>query len=388
MFSLGQELALEQLDEICLHSKGVIKAVSDPEHTDYGMRIRILISTTSYKCMNGGLEFKPKEKFDIYVPRNFPFSIPKVKFIHKRYLGTPHVQWGTDICLYLSPDVDWDPQDALYGFFDQLDRWLKAASVNNLDPADAPPHPPVAYDPNYKFNFVIQASTPAINNDSGYWTGYAILTPKRNNLFELNSWVNKFEEVPINQVIAPTILFDSPFPFEYPRNVFEFLDQLKLQNISKDVFCNFLFEQLINIQNLDEIFLVVGSPLRKDVNTLKTEQHIEIWRISKNNLISVIKTINFLSSDETKKRENFLEWAKNTPIEWCRVFENRKELTKRRDEGSSANWFRDQRVLLLGCGALGSHIAEYIVRAGVKDIMLVDSDIITPGIPCTPTVLS
>ena len=34
------------------------------------------------------------------------------------------------------------------------------------------------------------------------------------------------------------------------------------------------------------------------------------------------------------------------------------------------------RVLLMGCGALGSHIAEQLVRSGVGFLRLVDRDIV------------
>ncbi|MCB9894382.1 MAG: ThiF family adenylyltransferase [Planctomycetes bacterium] len=37
---------------------------------------------------------------------------------------------------------------------------------------------------------------------------------------------------------------------------------------------------------------------------------------------------------------------------------------------------RDSRVLLVGCGALGTHLAEFCVRAGVGELTIVDRDIV------------
>ena len=34
----------------------------------------------------------------------------------------------------------------------------------------------------------------------------------------------------------------------------------------------------------------------------------------------------------------------------------------------------------MGCGALGSNIAEYIVRAGVKNLKMIDNKSVNPGI--------
>jgi len=37
---------------------------------------------------------------------------------------------------------------------------------------------------------------------------------------------------------------------------------------------------------------------------------------------------------------------------------------------------RKSRVLLVGCGALGTHLAEFCVRAGVGELVIVDRDIV------------
>ena len=69
-----------------------------------------------------------------------------------------------------------------------------------------------------------------------------------------------------------------------------------------------------------------------------------------------------------------------TNISWCRVLENRAEVTVRRDTGSDLTWFSDKSVTLWGCGALGSHVAEALVRANVAKLKLVDNGIVKPGI--------
>ncbi len=46
---------------------------------------------------------------------------------------------------------------------------------------------------------------------------------------------------------------------------------------------------------------------------------------------------------------------------------------------------RDSRIALLGVGALGSAIAEMLVRAGVRQIALVDGDLLQPGNVCRHT---
>ena len=43
-------------------------------------------------------------------------------------------------------------------------------------------------------------------------------------------------------------------------------------------------------------------------------------------------------------------------------------------------WFRGKRVAIWGCGAIGTHVAESVVRAGATRIELVDNRWVGPGL--------
>src|SRR3546814_10991725 len=58
------------------------------------------------------------------------------------------------------------------------------------------------------------------------------------------------------------------------------------------------------------------------------------------------------------------KWMVEATVRWCTVLENRPEIVIRRDIESHTSQLRDKRVLLFGCGALGSAIAECALRAG------------------------
>ena len=58
----------------------------------------------------------------------------------------------------------------MYGFIKRLDAWIRDAAVNNLDPDDAPLHPPVAYSTINRL-FVPRADTPLV--DRSPWFGLA-----------------------------------------------------------------------------------------------------------------------------------------------------------------------------------------------------------------------
>ena len=62
------------------------------------------------------------------------------------------------------------------------------------------------------------------------------------------------------------------------------------------------------------------------------------------------------------------------------VRELRPEVTRRRDDSSPMAWFCGKRVAIWGCGAVGSHVAESVVRAGARTVELIDNKTVTPGL--------
>src|SRR5207247_2909047 len=64
-----------------------------------------------------------------------------------------------------------------------------------------------------------------------------------------------------------------------------------------------------------------------------------------------------------------LAWGRSTNVSPERVFAR----------GSLPDSLQHSAVALIGCGALGSKIAEMLVRAGLRQISLFDKDTIEPG---------
>jgi hypothetical protein len=73
-------------------------------------------------------------------------------------------------------------------------------------------------------------------------------------------------------------------------------------------------------------------------------------------------------------------WINNGSINWVELFEDRPEVTQRRDGDSPAAWLNGKKILVLGCGALGGPAAEICVRAGAGYVEVVDSGTVTPGV--------
>jgi len=141
--------------------------------------------------------------------------------------------------------------------------------------------------------------------------------------------------------------------------------------------------------------LLVGTPSR-EVEPGQRVAHLVGWRIAhEGGLITELHgALMSRTWDQYAEHEEFGEciqalradvaalgtrWLANTNIRWLRVFEDRSETTRRRDQDSAAAWLRGRRVLVLGGGALGAPVAEMAVRAGAQ-VVVVDNGVVTPGI--------
>ncbi len=143
----GQLSALAEVRRIAAASPGVLDevGVSLPDKEGGGLLVEVSIDCTGIESVPDGLHYRPRERFRVWIPSDYPFSPPSVWTPHIRFAGTPHVQWKRHLCLYQAPSYEWNPSDGMYGFFERLELWLRRAARNTLDAEGAPLHPPVAY---------------------------------------------------------------------------------------------------------------------------------------------------------------------------------------------------------------------------------------------------
>lgn len=119
--SRGQLLALLQLKDIEDNSDGALEILEQPIELNASSQIliRLSLETKGYRTIHG-LAFRDRERFDLFIHRDFPFKKPIIYFAHKRFIGTPHVQWGSAICLYQSSETEYNPSDGMFGFLTEL----------------------------------------------------------------------------------------------------------------------------------------------------------------------------------------------------------------------------------------------------------------------------
>ena len=373
----GIEIAREQLREIAATSDGSVQVNREVDLGDEKYQFDISIRFDGLERVKDGLPVRAREQFQLIVGPTFPFNYPYVLTPHKRFSGFDHVQGHRQLCLYQSP-TDWRPADGMYGYVSRLDSWIRNAARNNLDPDDAPLHPPVEY-PSVMRVIVPKANTPTVSGTP--WIGYAELR-KRTNHTEIVSWRTLDQECPAQSAL--TILLPERFPFEYPKTVDNLFDEIK-PHYGNDY--SFLFELCTHSTRIapkTALTVVIGSPMRRVVGGGPRLQHLAVWEIpaaDADKLRALEDTLHERSElriDEALKP--VAEWAFNAKVGWCYVLEMRPEVTQRRDFSAPMTWFRGKRVAIWGCGAIGSHVAESVVRAGASRVELVDNKIVKPGL--------
>lgn len=138
------DLAAEQLADLADTSAGAIQVLGSRPLPD-GTLFTISLDTAGVQTAPGGIKVRGRERFEVVIGPSFPFQPPIVKVTHRRWARCSHVQWGRQLCLYAAPPVEWNPVDGMRGLVSRLCLWLERAAAGDLDPAEQPLHPPVAY---------------------------------------------------------------------------------------------------------------------------------------------------------------------------------------------------------------------------------------------------
>lgn len=379
--SRGQQLALLQIGDIAANSNGaleILELAAESKSEGY-IWVRLSIETKDYRTGNG-LTFRDRERISLHIHPDFPFKKPSIYFAHKRFIGTPHVQWGNSICLYQSGETEYDPSDGMFGFFDRVEQWMRAAGKGELDPDDAALHPPVAYTTS-STTFVIRADTHAEIAEDGIWIGRANLRKIRDDRFDLIGWtkLDDWGDADPGHPIAAAILFDKPLATEFPTKVNDLINLVENAGLSFGMLYSLLKIFALVGSEDEHAYFVLGAPMRRKAAGEPLRPHLTIWEISPDTL-KVLRAMVRSKGEDNAARHELAKWMVEAGVKWCKVLEDRPEIVNRRDGGTLLAALAGKRVLLLGCGALGSAVAEMVLRSGAAKLHLVDYGIVKPGV--------
>nr|WP_143546940.1 ThiF family adenylyltransferase [Rhodococcus sp. 06-418-1B] len=376
----------------------------------------VSLDTHGITTGNGGIRVRDREKFEFTVSATFPYQHPTVSVSHRRWAGTPHVQWGRVLCLYAAPSVEWNPSDGMRGLISRLTLWLQRAAEGTLDPEGQPLHPPVAYTGSGAGLIIVNPDlgdrVPWMNDDSGAAATVYAWCSRAGLRVDVHEWLTEtdlldriladdfiaIDATGLPYFIAPTLLISDElaFGFEYPDKAAMLADHLETAGISRDELlgtvtlaatANRVITALVGhpeeIREDAPSVLILGAPSRRVAGTTKLA-HLASWRFDDlgSRITSLLSRARLGKSVEIKDEVLALthDWIDFAETKWMKVHENRPEVTRRRDDNTASTWLRGKRVLILGCGALGAPIAEQCVRAGVEALTVADNGSVSPGI--------
>jgi len=421
-WSDGQRLAVQQLRALADGDDGL--QVLNVAFNQASQQLEISLSVPLDGWAPGpGIRLRERESFVIVINGTFPFAPPSVSVRHRRWSGTPHVQWGRLLCLYAAPSTEWVPSDGMRGLIERLLLWLERAAAGTLDTDGVPVHPPVAYGSKDSGRLVVRADlgnlVPWNSSPSGGPTALVALCTQDGERLDVVDWMSATEywqrvaagSTPkgpkgLHLVAAAAVMLTADIGFEYPTKGAELLSGLADQGLSAEQLLELMGtvaygnvmvakERGIPAPSKGEAWpqgpggvpqmVIVGTPSR-EVDGARVA-HLVAWRLDAlsgqvTDLIGDLMTEKSERFDEIRARATEIgrDWLNDSSVRWARVFEDRAETTRRRDTASAATWLHGKRILVLGCGALGAPVAEAVVRAGARDVQLIDNGIVTPGI--------
>jgi len=377
----GQKRAIVELQRIAQAAPDDLEVEFDDELKGNALIVKIELRIGPIDKVEGGLCFHERETFTLRIPSEFPFQYPQIEISHRRFSGFPHVIWGRWLCLYKSL-AQWNPEDGMYGFFDRLYEWIGRAAINNMDPVDGNLEPPHHLTAMGELPFVIRENAPTPPGES--WIGVAQLK-KHSNRIELIGWSDLDGDWPKNCHLALATMLPGTLPMEFPQLGKELFAEFTKQGLGRDKLLTSLKLAALFSEEGAPVHFVVGLPMRRSADG-DTQMHIAVWAVSSaaGDLLrqSVAEKTD---NDEIRQlraelAEALFEIVEKHNVSWCKVMEDREEIIVRRDTGTPLGGLKDKKVLILGCGALGSWVAEMISRSSPSGIDLVDSGIVKPGI--------
>ena len=384
------------------------------------LHVSFALTTSEIETAPGGLPLQDEERFILAIGRTDERP-PAVYVDHFRFLGHPHVLAGFQFCLYLDESREWDPEQGINGIpngvLNRLWRWLAKAAKAQFNPNEALYHA-VGGLPHLSRTGV--PLPPIVIRDLPPWHGRvasAWLTRRADWCLRLNVTRPDSDEAEH----MPVFFTDKDLPFGAGRDyLYELTTRLDLQQRDEPVgavtiehsslseasritrtkcavqgcpirpsFARVVPKFAHNSQAVTMLTALAASASRKPAGTPQTLLLAVPHPVGgPRHLIAVYfeaalaDHLRHLVATRTGPILTFdrAHLDRVTPLKWCYVSDERKEVTKRRDIGRPVIAYQGKNVLIWGVGGLGSWIAEYITRAGANRVTICDNGIVTGGL--------
>ncbi|PKW25738.1 ThiF family adenylyltransferase [Phycicoccus duodecadis] len=311
---------------------------------------------------------------------------PHVLVDHARWVGFPHVMGGRDLCLYLDPSREWDSRMTIRNVLARLWDWLTDAAAGRFDAATSLYHAVGGYS-----RATSGEQTLVVRTLDGTQPRLAYVqerTPRRVDLVD--------EHPPIGERDRSVLLMPTPGPFYIPsgstyRSIADSIE-------TSGTLPRALHPSFVKAPRPCMGLPVPGEPIRSDrTPSVKHESPIAALRFvealsrmamkhpDRETVTAVLLVPHPVNEAPSLlalrlRAQDVRDGNGEAPVEWIRISDERPAVTTRRDHRRPTHVLQGKRVLLLGCGGIGSWMGEYIARAGAHTLVLVDPAIIDGGL--------
>jgi hypothetical protein len=420
-----QKTALGDLRAQAKNQPTLLKVGKQQRDNDGNLWVEFSITTTDLPTPTAdGLTFKPVEEFVLLIAPSDD-QPPTVIMAHHRFIGTPHVLSGFYLCLYLDVSREWNPDVGINGVDGVLHRlwdWMTKATRNDFHPDTALYHA-VGGVPHVTLRnqAIVVRDLPSPNGRTA--TAYLHRrTPNRLDLTTQPIAGTETTHVPVffadtdmplgagHHLLGELLsLIRHPRPFgidryvkPHPGNRVRLPSPYEQARVAARVYaCGrpwpwpvpyrlpatpmpylttpdaALFTALVASASRNpegtpqRLILAVPHPIGGPPHLLALELSTEL-----------ADGLRQIARDKDAPLIEYLPERINpyAPIEWCYLSDERTDNTTRRDTDRPVSSLLDKTVVILGCGGIGSWIAEFATRAGAGTVILSDNGRVTGGL--------
>ncbi|RBQ20601.1 ThiF family adenylyltransferase [Spongiactinospora rosea] len=348
------------------------------------MRFRLRLRTADMPRVFGGLPLGEQEEFVVTVGAS-DLTPPRIEVDHLRFLHHAHVLQGHRLCLYLDPSREWDPIGGFGSFIDRLVDWLGEAASGRFDAQTALYHAVggVLHATPGAPTVVVRSPLPSGKRAHHGWL--VARTPHRFDLLlDRRPVLERADHVPI-------VVLDADLPFGAGTNFRTFLRTVDAPYHGKLTPGVHLRGRIDTGLSATVLTVLGASAIRKADGTAQ-RLIIAVPHPTGDSPHLIAASIPASGADHlrglirsNRKSSSMIcvdpaEIDPTTSLEWWQVSDERREVTIRRDSARPVTAYTGKTVHVWGCGGLGSWIAEYVVRAGAKRVILCDPGVISGGL--------
>ena len=332
--------------------------------------LKIDLDTSGFTRGTDGLVVQPIERVVILISPDYPISPPLTAVEHLRWAGFPHVLQGTRLCIYLDPNTEWDPTRGMTGFMARLWEWFEDAIGGRFDPATALYHPVGGVLHRTDGAPTVMAS---LSMPGGLFDGGVVhrigLRPRTDHRIDIAAWKPPYEPglVPGLLVVLPEYL-----PLGGGQRLSDLLAIVR-QQLDRDqrrALETSLRRLIRDLGSDDYLQAIIAVPNPADGK--EVSRHLIGWRLPVEDATKALAAARSAASSTSDSKE--------PAVEWTYVDDQRPEVAVRRDSGRPVTVYAGSKIAVWGCGALGSWIAELLVRAGARRVMLRDPGFVSRGL--------